>query len=156
MERININNYEEFALDYIEGSMTKDEEKLFEDFLDEHPDVAKEIYNLKSYMPVIEHNGEVYTDKNILYKRKAGFRKIVWTSAAAAAIVTGFILSLVFQTSEAESENLHKEPVKLAAYFNKNEKKSTIVSNQEPIPNTQVVSKKTESVEIARQSDEKV
>ena len=44
--RIDRNNYEEFAMDYLDGSLTGNDLRSFEEFLRENPDIASEIADL--------------------------------------------------------------------------------------------------------------
>lgn len=46
MTIVNINNYEQFALDYIEGNLDTDTKKSFEEFLAENSKIQKEIEDL--------------------------------------------------------------------------------------------------------------
>lgn len=41
------NNYEQHVLDYLEGNLTPDQHQKMELFLDQHPDIAAEIYGLQ-------------------------------------------------------------------------------------------------------------
>jgi hypothetical protein len=43
MKTINVNNYEEFAIDYMVGNLSAHEAETFSSFLAEHPDIADEV-----------------------------------------------------------------------------------------------------------------
>ena len=56
-KKININNYEEFALDYIEGSLNAETLKAFELFLEQNPTIKEELKELEDF------NFETETEK---------------------------------------------------------------------------------------------
>ena len=43
MEKINLNNYEAFFLDYAEGNLPAEQVAMLEDFLNTHPHLRKEL-----------------------------------------------------------------------------------------------------------------
>lgn len=53
--KIDINNYEEFALDYIDGTLLPEQASAFQAFLLSHPDIKAELEEMASFeMPAIE------------------------------------------------------------------------------------------------------
>ena len=87
--KITIENYEAYALDFLEGSLGQREEKAFRKFLDEHPEIKEEMEGL-SEIVLIPANIE-YPNKDALYRRKGGkiipFRLVSRVAAAAAVIL---------------------------------------------------------------------
>lgn len=53
MRRITRDNYQQWALDYIEGTLGGELHRQFEGFLAENPDIAGEVGDLKEEMPVL-------------------------------------------------------------------------------------------------------
>ena len=86
-------NYEEHALDYLEGTLSGEERQAFERFLDENPEIAAEVRGLGQQMPVLVPDLSVrYPDKTAL-RRKAPVRLwVVRITAVAAAAVVGVLL----------------------------------------------------------------
>ncbi|MEA3450501.1 MAG: hypothetical protein U9Q83_01205 [Bacteroidota bacterium] len=48
-KKININNYEEFALDYLEGNLDNETLKVFVSFLEQNPEIKKEINEIAGF-----------------------------------------------------------------------------------------------------------
>ena len=67
MSNINIKNYEEFALDYLENNLSEDMRKSFEQFLSSHPEIAEELTDLLDYH--VDRVEMVYDEKDKLKKR---------------------------------------------------------------------------------------
>jgi len=70
--KINKLNYENYVIDYIEGTLSKELKKDFDLFLEKNEDVYEEI---KDYIsaPVLEESDEIFTNKKSL-KRSAAFK----------------------------------------------------------------------------------
>ncbi len=64
---INRENYEIYALDYLEGNLNNDLKKQFEEFLKQNPDIAQEIFNI-DLTPVKQDTSIEFKDKNSLKK----------------------------------------------------------------------------------------
>ncbi len=83
MKRIHILNYESYALDYLEGQLTPEDQQAFQVFLEQHPEVAAELEGLDEFQltpPVI-----TYPNTSALHRR-AGFSK-GWAMAAGWALL---------------------------------------------------------------------
>lgn len=79
MKRIHSLNYEYYALDYLEGTLSAEDQASFEAFLERHPEVAAEIEGLDEVQltpPVVP-----YPNASKLYRRE---EKGYWGWAAAA------------------------------------------------------------------------
>lgn len=66
--KIGPDNYQEWALDYIEGNLSREERASFESFLTRHADIAREIASLQDDMPVMVAEQIVYPDKRSLLR----------------------------------------------------------------------------------------
>lgn len=64
---INISNYEEFLLSYIDGELNTEERAALEAFLQQHPAQAKELEVYKAAI-LKPDTGEVFNDKALLYR----------------------------------------------------------------------------------------
>ena len=64
---INISNYEEFLLSYIDGELNTEERTALEAFLQQHPAQAKELEVYKAAI-LKPDTGEVFNDKALLYR----------------------------------------------------------------------------------------
>lgn len=64
---INISNYEEFLLSYIDGELNTEERAALEAFLKQHPAQAKELEVYKAAI-LKPDTGEVFNDKALLYR----------------------------------------------------------------------------------------
>ena len=59
MKEINRENYEVFAIDYIEGNLSAEMNRLFEIFLAQHPDISEELNQLPSLSSAEESKNEI-------------------------------------------------------------------------------------------------
>lgn len=86
MKRIHILNYESYALDYLEGQLTPEDQQAFEAFLQQHPEVAADLEGLDEFQlvpPVL-----AYPHKRNLYRRqRLGW---AWGVAAGWALIISF------------------------------------------------------------------
>ena len=83
MKRIHILNYESYALDYLEGQLTPEDQQAFEAFLEQHPEVAADLEGLDEFQltpPAI-----VYPNTSGLHRR-AGIPR-AWAMAAGWALL---------------------------------------------------------------------
>ena len=86
---INISNYEEYLISYIDGELNAAERKEFEKFTAEHPLVKEE---LSIYLQTKSEPEEeiVFANKEILYRKEEKVRVISmqwWKIAVAAAVI---------------------------------------------------------------------
>ncbi len=66
---ITINNYEEYIIDYLDGMLSKKDQIEFEQFLDQHPHIKKEMEGINDM--VIEPEDISFLDKSSLLKTDA-------------------------------------------------------------------------------------
>ena len=69
MMKITIDNYEEWMVDYLDGTLSDANQKNFELFLNQHPEIQKEIEGLNDM--VLEPLNILFTDKTSLLKNEA-------------------------------------------------------------------------------------
>jgi hypothetical protein len=109
--KITKQNYEEYALDYIEGTLSAEDRQAFARFLDSHPDIAADIKGLQEEMPVLIPDLSVtYTDKPAL-KRKASLRPIFLRIGAVAAVLLAGVF--IFTRLGQDADTL-KNPAPIA------------------------------------------
>lgn len=93
--KINLQNYEEWMVDYIEGNLTPEQQRELQEFLVFHPELQKELeaFGMTKLVP---DTTVVFPDKASLKREAAGGRVLTlysWVkyTAAAAAMFTLFI-----------------------------------------------------------------
>jgi hypothetical protein len=72
--KINISNYDQYALDYLEGSLDPALLAAFEQFLDAHPDIRIELIEMGSIEPLVADPSQSYASASEL-------KKVVQTTA---------------------------------------------------------------------------
>src|SRR5690242_942664 len=88
---INLNNYEEYLLNYVDGELPAAEVRELLQFLQDHPELQEELKLLQATK--LEPEAElVFGDKQPLYRQEEGAKVIPlhrgwWLSAAAAVIL---------------------------------------------------------------------
>ena len=134
--KITIENYEAYALDYLEGSLEPREEQEFQNFLEEHPEIMEELAGLDQVV-LIPDKDLYYPHKKSLYQEQKGGIIPLWRSswmiAASVAIflAVGTFLFLRNSTGpEPYLSDYHKE--KLPA----------IEAMPEDLPETNVMAQK--------------
>lgn len=89
---INIHNYEEFALDYLEGSLPEPTLSAFNQFLDKHPDLRAEINGMETLnisesdlgpIPLFKRKEELYKEAALVNLLKKTVYVKLWQIAAA-------------------------------------------------------------------------
>lgn len=131
MITINKMNYEQFALDYIEGTLDTKTKTAMEAFLAIHPDVKAELEEMELYTFDADE-AIVFEGKETLIKTVA-IRRIAWWQYATAAIVligVGFWLAQLMQAKQGLNESIMAEE-KLIPPSPKEELAS--IENEEPI-----------------------
>lgn len=107
---INISNYEIFALDYLEGSLESEEIIAMQTFLNQHPNIARELESLRE-MVILK------PDETISFKGKAALLKdetpkIIWLKqgiaskmsyAAAISVLLISVYTLGYWTAKKET-----------------------------------------------------
>jgi hypothetical protein len=87
--KISLNNYDEFALDYLEGTLDAETHAEMQDFLEKHPTLKHEIEQLSSFV-LVPDTQIVYLDKAKLYRKPVARKR--WLIA---------LIPLLFGTSVA-------------------------------------------------------
>jgi len=94
--KFNTSNYEEYALEYLEGSMEKAEQEEFAAFLLLHPEIQEELAQFRM-VTLTPDLSEVYADKADLYRRVGnGTYRIM----AAVAIIATLLFIFVWAKSD--------------------------------------------------------
>ncbi len=114
---INMANYEEWLLLYIDNELTESERKSVEKFATTNPSVQHELNLLLK--TTLQPETIVFPDKESLYRREEMVRRIPawWRMAAAAAIViavgtTGILILNSDKTTSTEGPTAGVEPVR--------------------------------------------
>lgn len=96
--KITAENYEQWALDYLEGTLPSEQRAAFEHFLQNHAREAAEIRSLQDFMPVAQADPIVFPDKAALRRGADAtpLRRFVSlvSGAAAAALIAGSFMWL--------------------------------------------------------------
>ncbi len=96
--KITTENYEQWALDYLEGTLPSEQRAAFEHFLKDHAREAAEIRSLQDFMPVVQADPIVFPDKAALRRgaEVSPLRRFVSlvSGAAAAALIAGSVMWL--------------------------------------------------------------
>lgn len=106
--KFNIKNYEEYALEYLEGSLLKSEQEEFAAFLLLHPEIREELesFELVTLSPDV---GEVFAGKDELYRKEDGpsYRVL-----AVLALLAMMICSLIWlrQDRPIDTEIIAAQP----------------------------------------------
>jgi hypothetical protein len=100
---INKENYEEYAIDYLEGTLDAKTKYYFEEFLMVHPEIKKSLETLMEYQ-LPKDETIVFDKKEQLYKRKTLFP---WLSLAASLI---FIIGLSFYFFIVKNNSKDNQP----------------------------------------------
>ena len=79
-------NYEEYALDYIEGTLSREQQQAFGRFLEENPEIAAELRALREEFPALVPDPSVCFEGKSSLKRKAAIRPLYLRIASAAAV----------------------------------------------------------------------
>lgn len=103
--KININNYEEFALDYIDGNLDEITLKYFEEFLNKNPEIKNEIEDLGDF--TIEAPKNTFNDKFNL--KESGIENISYCEYLCISDIEGSITS----AEKYELENIFSEKPEL-------------------------------------------
>ncbi len=109
---INKMNYEQFALDYLEGTLDERTQALMEHFLTENQDIKAELDGMALF--ALEADDTIiFEDKAVLIQPVA-IRSVAWWQYAAAAIVLlgiGFgIAQMTMNNEDISTPNLAEKP----------------------------------------------
>ena len=85
--KITKQNYEEYALDYVEGTLSPEQREAFDRFLDADPEAAATIRPLQESMPVLKPDFSIAYAGKAALKRKASIRPWILRAGVAAAVL---------------------------------------------------------------------
>lgn len=105
MHIINKNNYEEYALDYLEGKLSPEQEQAMEQFLLEHPSIKEEIEGVEK-MVLVEDESITYPYKKNLKKASPFYNTMLFK--VAAAIVFLIIATVVYVNMDSTAVQTDK------------------------------------------------
>ncbi len=96
--KITAENYEQWALDYLEGTLSAEQRVSFEHFLEGNARAADEIRRLQEFMPVVQAESVVFPEPALLKRagRVTPLRRLLSlvSGAAAAAVIAGGFMFL--------------------------------------------------------------
>ena len=102
--KITVENYEAYALDFLEGSLGRQEEQEFQKFLDQHPEIKEELVGIDQIVLIPDLEMQ-YPHKKSLYRKQRGGVIPLWNSswmiAAAVALLIGSITILFVNQNSA-------------------------------------------------------
>ena len=109
--KINKLNYENFVIDYIEGTLSVELKKDFDLFLEKNADVYEEI---KDYIsaPILEESNEIFTDKKSLKKTNN------YTPYLILALIPFILIGAYFLIpNKTEQEEIKVQPQEIIQQF---------------------------------------
>lgn len=118
--KINIHNYEEFALDYLEGNLGEPALSEFSNFLLKHPDIRMELEDLETTCiseedleptPLFSKKEELYKEAAVVNLLKSSVYVKLWQIAAAFILLLSSIWVI---NSYYLGEGIDKTPIVLA------------------------------------------
>ena len=99
--KFNVKNYEEYALEYLEGSLDQAEQKEYAAFLLLHPEIREELESFE-LVTLAPNTAEVYAGKDGLYRNRGnGFYRVV----AGMALIACLMFVYVWKSSDTPMEN---------------------------------------------------
>lgn len=144
--KINKLNYENYVIDYIEGTLSKELKKDFDLFLEKNEDVYDEI---KDYIsaPILEESTEVFIDKKSL-KKPTGRKPYILLALIPILLIGAYFLI----PSTTEKQKTKVEPQEIMNQFAQN--KTT--ESKEIIKTEVVETNNMKSTSIEKQTLKKV
>jgi len=136
--KINKLNYENYVIDYIEGTLSTELKKDFDLFLEKNEEVYEEI---KDYIsaPTLEESSEVYDDKKLL-KKSEGFNPYY-----LLALIPIFLIGAYFFSST--NEPIEKQEIKSAPVESVRQFAQEKVNEKLPTKKVEPVKKNTKQTE---------
>jgi len=99
--KFNVKNYEEYALEYLEGSLDQAEQKEYAVFLLLHPEIREELESFK-LVTLAPNTAEVYAGKDGLHRNRGnGFYRVV----AGMALIACLMFVYVWKSNDLPIEN---------------------------------------------------
>ncbi|MEM9887389.1 MAG: hypothetical protein AAF849_15955 [Bacteroidota bacterium] len=142
---INKSNYEFFAIDYVEGTLSAQELRAMQAFLRAHPDIEAELVALKANLFAFEADENiVYENKQRLLKKEevaviVPMRARAWYKFAAAAAVAILLIGFAagyFSAYHFEQENTVANVEYISPVLDQEEEVNTKVALEEETANT--------------------
>jgi hypothetical protein len=89
---INLNNYEEWMVAFMDGELSKTERQTFEQFLRKHPELKSEL-NEFSALQLTPEEDVVFENKTALYKKSGAliYLKKIWPMAAVLVLLLALL-----------------------------------------------------------------
>ncbi len=102
---INRDNYEPWALDYLEGTLSETDQMRFESFLDDHPDIKAEILGM-DLITLDPPDKTVFRHKEKLYRRSPKVRPLyLWVGSIAAGLALLIGVRGLLNSPDLDSKN---------------------------------------------------
>src|SRR5690606_24893938 len=108
--KITLANYEEFVLDFLEGNLQQEDERIFSIFLDQHPDIRVEIEGVEKFVLTPDY-GIRYPNKNSLYQEDKNIyfpfgkmRRLV--AAAVAFLIVSTASFLLWKSTVTRNQDM--------------------------------------------------
>jgi hypothetical protein len=154
---ITIENYEFYALDYLEGNLDETTQKAMDQFLNKHPEILAEMEEMKAF--VLEPEDDLIFEKKDSLKKEVvlvpenksserrGALIPIWTRYAAAAAV---ILGLIWTTVQMTKSNEQPNPIEIV------EKEQNQTKPQEQYNNLENIKEEPKQQEVIVQEEVEV
>src|SRR5690606_571085 len=108
--KITIENYERYALDFLEGHLGQKEEEEFQKFLDENPDIMEELQGIDEVVLIPDMEIHYPHKANLYRNKRLGIIPLWKTSRLIAAAVTLLLITatvlFIRNTTTTPAENL--------------------------------------------------
>lgn len=111
MNKINLNNYEAYLLDFMEGNLSKQDSVELESFLKAHPEIETEIFDISETR--LKPNRKIGFDKKMELKRNEEMPELKQKDALLIGLIEGDLND----KEKAEAENLINTNEKAAKDF---------------------------------------
>ena len=121
--KIDRKNYEQFAIDFLEGTLPKEQREAFEEFLAQNPDIAEEMKDLQQAVlnPEMADETPVFSRKESLYQTPPTIGLLhrpvqlkLWQAAAAVLLLIASIwvsVSLHLETQDQVVIVMNEAPI---------------------------------------------
>lgn len=143
--KIDLNNYEEYIIDYLEGNLSPDKYVEMKKFLQVRPELAQEILNLE-IIPLQPNMDIVFKDKKSLKKSTRTLHKsfLYWCSGGIAAAVALFLYNRSVEYTDINTlQNIAHNPSnknmvsQLVAKLQENTMATVVLPENKLIPDEQ-------------------
>jgi hypothetical protein len=137
MRKIDTTNYEEFAIEYLEGTLNPETRSAFEEFLEGNPKIKAEIIDLGEpvTIPILDLE---HPDKEKLYKKKQRIIPIAWSlngwGVGVAAIISLAAFAYTWMYMNREDPNAYvtkSQEIEPSEGLTKDKKENTLYAQNE-------------------------